>query len=457
MASPRRVFGVYDPRDRRSDATLDLVSRASRGPASRTRPVNRAAAPREADRIKSPRTGWAQPAKAVRTLWRSGPVPVPVAGVAAGLWASLTGLVITVVLTLVVWIFAAGESASDTALRVGADVWLAGHGTPFRVGDGVWTLMPWAWVVFPGLTLWAAGRWLAHRAAIAYVKSAAVGAAALAGVYALVALLAAFYGTMSGAAAIPMRAVLHAAAISFTVAFVAIVWRAGLAREPLQRAWRMARPAVGAVAALVLGACVALVAAIVAGYPALTAALQEVRPGAVGGVALFVAWLGYLPAALLWCLSFVLGTGIQVGGAAVTPLAPLDAPIDMLGLNLLPVTSNPVWLVGALIPIAAGVVLNRIAGAAASRRVWLQDRGVALAVLLIVVDLWWFIATGRLGEGRLDLLGPPPALIPVLLVSVLLGTAGDEAVTWIWHKWRAHRTVDLTDDEPSTVDEDVPA
>ena len=33
-------------------------------------------------------------------MWRSGPLPVPVAGVAAGLWASLTGLVITVVLTL---------------------------------------------------------------------------------------------------------------------------------------------------------------------------------------------------------------------------------------------------------------------------------------------------------------------------------------------------------------------
>lgn len=448
---------MYGPRDRQSDATLDLVSRASRGPASRTRPVNRAAAPREADRIKAPRTGWAQPAKAVRTLWRSGPLPVPVAGVAAGLWASLTGLVITVVLTLVVWIFAAGESASDTALRVGADVWLAGHGTPFRVATGVWTLMPWAWVVFPGLTLWAAGRWLAHRAAIAYVKSAAVGAGALAGVYALVALLTAFYGTMSGAAAIPMRAVLHAAVIAFCVSFAAIVWRAGLARGPLQRAWRMARPAVGAVATLVLGACVALIASIVAGYPAINAALQVVRPGAVGGLALFVAWLGYLPAALLWCLSFVMGTGVQVGGVAVTPLAPLEAPIDVLGLNLLPVTANPVWLLGALIPIAAGVVLNRVAGGATTRRAWLQVRGVALAVLLIVVDLWWFIATGRLGEGRLDLLGPTPLLIPVLLVAVVLGIAGDEVVTWARRRWGRGRTVDLTDAEPSTLDEDVPA
>ena len=194
-----------------------------------------------------------------------------------------------------------------------------------------------------------------------------------------------------------------------------------------------------------------------AGYPAINAALQVVRPGAVGGLALFVAWLGYLPAALLWCLSFVMGTGVQVGGVAVTPLAPLEAPIDVLGLNLLPVTANPVWLLGALIPIAAGVVLNRVAGGATARRAWLQVRGVALAVLLIVVDLWWFIATGRLGEGRLDLLGPPPLLIPVLLVAVVLGIAGDEVVTWAWRRWGRGRTVDLTDAQPSTLDEDVPA
>ncbi|MFN8128884.1 MAG: DUF6350 family protein [Candidatus Nanopelagicales bacterium] len=390
-------------------------------------------------------------------MWRSGPLPVPVAGVAAGLWASLTGLVITVVLTLVVWIFAAGESASDTALRVGADVWLAGHGTPFRVGTGVWTLMPWAWVVFPGVTLWAAGRWLAHRAAVAYVKSAAVAAAALATTYAVVALLAALYGTMSSAAAIPMRAFLHAGLIAFLVSFTAILWRAGLLRGAMERTWQLARPAVAAFAVLVLGACVAMIVATIAGYSALTATVQEIRPGAVGGIALFVAWLGYLPAALLWCLSFVLGAGIQVGGVPVTPLQPLGAPVDMLGLNVLPVTANPAWLIGAVIPVAAGLVLNRIAGPATTRRAWWQVRGVALAVLLIVVDLWWFISTGRLGDGRLDLLGPPPVLIPVLLGAVVLGIAGDVAFTWAWRRWGHRATVDLTEGEPSAVDEDVPA
>jgi hypothetical protein len=388
-------------------------------------------------------------------MWRSGPLPAPLAGIAAGLWAALTGLVITVVLTLVVWIFAAGESASDTAMRVGADVWLAAHGTPFRAGTGVWTLMPWAWVVFPGLTVWAAGRWLAHRAAVAYVKSAAVAAASLAGTYAAVALLAALFGTMSGAAAMPVRAFLHAGVIAFGVAFVAVLWRAQLGRDVLRRVWSMSRPAAGALAVLVLGACLVLIASIVGGHATIASTLEQMRPGFVGGVALFVGWLGYLPAALMWALSYVVGAGVTVAGVTVTPSSPMPAAADVLGLNLLPVTAMPVLLVGLLIPVAAGVVLNRVAGAAQSRRRWAQERAVALAVLLIVLDLWWFLSTGRLGAGRLELLGPPPLVIPLLLGAVLIGLAGDVLTRHAWAWWRQRRTVDLT--EPAPVDEDVPA
>lgn len=432
------------------------MSRASRGPASRTRPLNRPGAPREADRIKAPRAGWAKPATAVRTLWRSGPLPVPLAGVAAGLWAALTGLIVTVVLTLVVWIFAAGESASDTALRVGADVWLAGHAIPFRIDDGVWSLMPWMWTVLPGITVWAAGRWLAHRAAIAFVKSAAVAAGTLAGTYALIALLAALYGTLSGAGALPLRAVLHAGLLAFLVSFSAILWRAALARDVMRRAWVFARPAFGGLAVLVVGAAMGLAVALVASYGAIAATIEQLGPGLVGGIALFAGWLGYLPTALFWTLSYAVGAGVSVAGATVTPLAGLGERIDVLGLNLVPATALPAWLLGVLVPVAAGVVLNRLAGGAGSRRAWLQDRAVALAVLLILIDLWWFISTGRMGQGRLGLLGPPPLVIPLLLAAVVLGLAGDELVRWGLRWWQGRRAA-VAADEPEPVDEDVSA
>lgn len=389
-------------------------------------------------------------------MWRSGPLPIPVAGLAAGLWAALTGLTLTVVLTLLVWIFAAGESASDTALRVGADVWLAAHGTPFYVGAGVWSLMPWAWIVFPAVTLWAAGRWIAHRCAIAYPKSAAVAAGSLAAGYAIVALLAALFGTLSGAGAIPIRAFLHAAVIAFLVSGAGILWRAKMGRDGALRAWRMARPGVGALAVLTLGACVAFGIALVSSYSQISTNLAEVSPGIVGGIALLVGWLGFLPACLMWALSYSVGAGIMVAGSPVTPTSPLAASVDVLGLNLLPVTAAPWWLLGIVTPIAAGVVLSRLAGPATSRRSWLQARAVAVAVVLIAVDLWWFVSVGRLGEGRLDLLGPSPLVIPILLVAIVVGIAGEVATTWLWRHWRARRTVDLTE-EPAPADEDVPA
>ena len=306
------------------------MSRASQGPANRgrttrSRPVNRSAGGREADRIKATRAGWASPTSAVTSFWRSGPLPAPVAGVAAGLWAALTGLVITVVLTLLVWIFAAGESASDTAMRVGSDIWLVAHGTPFAVGAGVWSLLPWGWLVFPAVTLWAAGRWVAHRAAIAHPRTLLVASASLAGTYAVIGLLAALYGTMAGASAMPVRAVLHTGAVAFVVTAAAIVWRAKLAPDLLAKLWGLARPAVAAVAVLTAGAAVLLVAALIAGHSAVGAALQAIDPGLVGGIALFIGWLGYLPTSLMWALSYATGAGVEVAGVTVTPGSPFAA------------------------------------------------------------------------------------------------------------------------------------
>jgi hypothetical protein len=372
---------------------------------------------------------------------------VPVVGLLAGVWAAVVGLVLTVVLTLVVWIFAAGESASDTAMRVGADIWLAAHGTPFTVGNGVWTLMPWAWVVFPGVTVWAAGRWVAHRAAIAFLKSAAVAAGTLAAGYALIGLFASLFGTLSGVGAMPMRAVLHTFVIAFLVSGAAILWRAKLGKDVAQRIWQYARPAAGALAALTIGACVVLVIALVASFAAINANLEQVRPGMIGGIALLIGWLGYFPASLFWALSYVVGPGIMVAGNPVTPLSPFDDRIEMLGLDLIPTTAQPAWLLGLLIPIAAGVVLGRLAGPARTTRDWLVDRALALAIVLIAVDLWWFISIGRLGEGRLELLGPSPLVIPVLMLAMVLGIAGDVGIAWARRGWRARRTLKVEGDE----------
>ena len=438
------------------------MSRASQGPANRgrttrSRPVNRSAGGREADRIKATRAGWASPTSAVTSFWRSGPLPAPIAGVAAGLWAALTGLVITVVLTLLVWIFAAGESASDTAMRVGSDIWLVAHGTPFAVGAGVWSLLPWGWLVFPGVTLWAAGRWVAHRAAIAHPRTLLVASASLAGTYAVIGLLAALYGTMAGASAMPVRAVLHTGAVAFVVTAAAIVWRAKLAPDLLAKLWGLARPAVAAVAVLTAGAAVLLVAALIAGHSAVGAALQAIDPGLVGGIALFIGWLGYLPTSLMWALSYATGAGVEVAGVTVTPASPFAERIELIGLNLLPTTPQVWWLIGVVVPVTAGVVLSRLAGPASSIRGWLIARTAAVAFVLIAVDLWWAVSVGQLGEGRLASVGPPPIVIAILIGAVVVGVLLEYLATWALRWWRNRHVIDLTQVSDTEDTEDVSA
>lgn len=414
--------------------------------------MNRGSSSREADRIKSTRAGWAAPAEVVGTFWRSGPLPLPLAGAAAGLWAALTGLALTVVSTLVVWIFAAGESASDTAMRVGADIWLVAHGTPFTAGDGMWTLLPWAWIVFPAITLWAAGRWVAHRAAVAYPRSVAVAALCLAGSYAVVALLAALFGTLSGVSAMPARAALHGGLLALLVTSAAMIHRAGLGTQVLQRAWQLARPAVGALAALTIGACLVLAAALVLGHGSISQSLAGVQPGLVGGIALLIGWLGYLPASLMWALSYATGPGVDIAGTTVTATSGLAEPVDMLGLHLLPTTGQPWWLVGLVIPVAAGVVLSRLSGHADHRRSAVLTRAASVGLVVIAIDLWWAISVGTLGAGRLGSMGPSPLVIAVLTAGVVIGVLVECAAMWWWHRRHPVEVIDLTD-EPR----DVPA
>jgi hypothetical protein len=180
-------------------------------------------------------------------------------------------------------------------------------------------------------------------------------------------------------------------------------------------------------------------------HESLAESLSQLRPGLFGGLALLLGWIGYLPAALMWALSFGVGTGINVGGSTVTALSPLEDRIEMVGLHLLPTTEQPWWLLAGLIPVAAGVVLTRLAGRARSRRDWVLMRLAALALVLICLDVWWVISVGRIGSGRLEVLGPPPIVIAVLTGAVAGGILLDLAGTWVWRRWGHRRIIDLTD------------
>jgi hypothetical protein len=72
-------------------------------------------------------------------------------------------------------------------------------------------------------------------------------------------------------------------------------------------------------------------------------------------------------------------------------------------------------------------------------------RLAALALVLICLDVWWVISVGRIGSGRLEVLGPPPIVIAVLTGAVAGGILLDLAGTWVWRRWGHRRIIDLTD------------
>ena len=67
----------------------------------------------------------------------------------------------------------------------------------------------------------------------------------------------------------------------------------------------------------------------------------------------------------MWALSYVTGAGVAVAGDR-HPL-PDRCPRDLLGVQLLPTTEQPWWLVGTLIPIGAAS-LSRLPGSLTRRQ-----------------------------------------------------------------------------------------
>ncbi len=210
---------------------------------------------------------------------------------------------------------------------------------------------------------------------------------------------------------------------------------------------------------LIAGSGLLLIVALIAGHSAVAASLQIIDPGLIGGVALFIGWLGYLPASLMWALSYATGAGVEVAGVTVTPTTALTERIELFGFNLLPTTPQVWWLVGVVIPLAAGVILSRLSGPAASVRAWILPRAAAVALVLIAVDLWWAVSVGRLGEGRLAAVGPAPVAIAIIVGGVAVGVVLECLATRVVRWWRHRHVIDLTQDAAADADdsEDVPA
>ncbi|ABD10038.1 hypothetical protein CcI156_00075 [Frankia sp. CcI156] len=391
------------------------------------------------------------PRRLTDRIWQRGGRPL-----AEAVAASAAGLIFIEFVVLVVWGADTGSSTGPAAaLRVGADLWLAAHGTTLRLPDGIIAFRPLGLALFP----LAAALSAAHRrASAAPLQSHAVLNRMPLGRTPLgrVSLNRVSLGRMplgrvsrlrparfgggrpaasganpgdsrggrcrsDGAPGVPWRAVAGdvigvVGAQTLFVVVVAVIVRthsvrptpgsaalgtvafgipaallgALAGRHRLRTAWRMLPVMLrvpllsGAAAFMALLAAAAFGVALVlaATEPEVAAAERSLDVGALGGLGLTATQLALLPNLVLWGLSYALGPGFRTGSGLVRAdvVRPADLP-DLPVLAALPPSAlpRPGWLVLALVPVVAGVVLAVMVHRASLGR---RSRARLLTVLL---------------------------------------------------------------------------
>ncbi|KAA9394682.1 hypothetical protein FCK90_05805 [Kocuria coralli] len=431
--------------------------------------------------------------------WTKGLVP----GVTIALVA-LAAVEIVVLLSVMAGGFA--ELSSATGLVLGMQLWLLSLGVPLGVSvapvtgaaavQGTVSLIPLGLSLLTAALGFVMGRNLARRAPSGAGLAAAVLTTAV--THALVAAGAAFLTASGSVHATPGRALLVGGLIVLaataagalrgggTPAALLGTWVVERARKTGQDMrwtgsflWAVLRAAVVAtVAALFVGAVI-VTAALVLGWQQVVAIQQQLGSDAAGDTVFAILHFALLPNFLVWAVSWASGAGFYLGdGALVSPAGTQVETVPLLPLfgALPPQDASPVLAAAPGLLVLCGVLAgwwfvregeNHLGEWISIRIPW---RPVAAPVVVVVsgaiigavsallVAVLAAAASGSLGVGRMDLVGPQvweTALVVGLEIAI--GAAIGAAVgPWVEHG-RAVRTYHPGEDAAAMSGPGAPA
>ncbi len=359
----------------------------------------------------------------------SGPAAVPpavrplvVTGAMAACLAASAGLAIATLLVLAAWIAAPHVGDGLTSVvRAAAVLWLIGHHVGFTARGGVRIgLLPLGLVLLPGALLWRAGRWVVRAGGVARLRHVGYAALALAAPYGLLTMTLALASQSPQAA----PAVLQAGVCGFLLALTAGGLGGARALAPWTRLTdllsdRARSMIVGvgtALAVLMIAGAVLAVVALGTHLTEFAALSRSLAPDAVGSALLLLTQLAYLPNALIWAVSFIVGPGFAVGAGTV--VAPTGTVLGQLPafpmLAALPPgvhSATAAWLAAVVLALpylagcAGGLVMIRAAPTPSPEMapLWGLACGGLTGGLLGVAAAF---SGGPLGSGRLVAVGP---------------------------------------------------
>ena len=299
--------------------------------------------------------------------------------------AVISGLLVLVPLAAV-WV--AGGFADRTAtgmLQLGGQAWLLIHGVPLEVtfapadpdgvgATGILSIVPLGLTMIPFLLAWRAGRRLARASYSDQLWQALLGAlgiyASVGGGVAYLCATAEATVPLAAGALIPLvsaglglviGAYREAGAWSRLIGVDRAAWLAKTSQSSRwagSYAWACLRS--GFLALAVSLGLSALLLAVTFGlrWAEMAAVYQRLDAGIVGGSALTLAQLGFLPNLVVWTLSWASGAGFALGsGSTISPLTTSAGPLPAIPfLGAVPPGTLEYGLAALAIPILAGLL-----------------------------------------------------------------------------------------------------
>jgi Family of unknown function (DUF6350) len=357
------------------------------------------------------------------------------------------GLVIPLAPLTILWGAQYGFAPNWTGFwRLAADAWLLGHGTDIRVtldaatvrasglaDAGTPFVLTIAVLGFALLTVL-----LARRAGkrIAETQHRLLGE-----IVAIVVFAALSFGVALSAINLSARPSIVQGTVLPTLVFVVGLLIARADALPAWTRWRpdtrailgtALRGGAAAAAAVMTIAAVVVVISLVVNYAQIITLYENLHTEALGGVALTIAQILFLPNLVIWAAAWLVGPGFAIGANSnVSPLGTSVGPIPSIPvLGALPQGDFVFAFAGLIVPILTGFLVGALLSGPLAERirstgrlVWMAGAGLGTGVVggAILGILAWASA-GSIGPGRLQTVGPDPILVG-LIAALELGVA----------------------------------
>ncbi|HET7139580.1 MAG TPA: DUF6350 family protein [Arthrobacter sp.] len=420
--------------------------------------------------------------RADQTGDRGLPMPLWLQGALESAQAAVISALLAVVPIAAVWATAGFQNtALDSLARLAGQAWLLIHGVPLqlalvsgdgaagRSGSGMLTLVPLGLTLIPFLLAWRAGRRLARASYTDQLWQALLGSwvvyAAFGAATGFVCRTADVVINILFAMLIPLipfalgmviGARREAGSWSRLIGVDAVDW---ISRTSQHSRWAgsylgsAAKAGSVALVAVLTLTCALLAVDLFIHWNLVIAVYEGLDAGAVGGAALTIAQLGYLPNLAVFALAWVSGSGFALGvGSQVGPLGTATGPLPSIPVfAAIPAGPLDYGFVVLLVPVLAGVLAGwwflregenhfdewlsiKIHTRWFTATVSTLALGALVGVVsgLLAAGLAW-LARGSAGLGRLTDIGPDPLWTGLwLAVEVGIGVViGYAAGPWL--------------------------